>query len=251
MENTQDPTLTKDGDKPNPEVETAKEETTSEPKGESKTQESRQVVDYESKFKASQDESIRLKKENERLDEQWKKINPILQTLNDNPEIMQEVDDAYTGNSTGVQQSQTQTKVIDALVEKKVREQVNPMREAMDIDQKQRIKESFDGFTKKFPDAIKHWDKIERNLKGMKAAGYPLEQGLENAYFLAKKDEAVKQGKKEMAFEIYQRDQAAVSGGATSGSGPEDSKDLNSEESKVAEGLGIKKTDYADSKERI
>lgn len=250
MENKQDQTLIKDGDKPNPDIKTAKEEKTSDEKKSQKL-ETKSVIDYESKFKASQDESIRLKKENEKLNEHWEKISPIMQVLNDNPDIMQDVDNAYSGDNTGVPQSQTQTKVIDALVSKKVQEQLTPMREAMDIDQRQKVESSFNDFTKKFPDAIKHWDKIERNLKGMKAAGYPLEQGLENAYFLAKKDEAVKQGKKEMAFEIYKRDQAAVGGGADTSSSPEDSKELNSAEKKVVEGLGLKGEEYADSKKDI
>jgi len=235
----------------NPDKGTAKADQTAksggEPTGEKKVQEPTPGIDYETKFKASQEEAIRLRKALEAKEEQWSKIDPVLQTLNDNPELMQAVDEAYTRTTSGLP-SETQTKIIEALVEKKVKERLMPVQEEIELDRRSRVEKAFADFTKKHPDALANWAQIERNLKGMKASGYPLEEGLENAYFLAKKDEAVRQGKKEMAFEIFQQQQASAGGGASASSGSGDDSALTAEEEKVARELGLKSEDYAASK---
>ena len=214
---------------------------------ETKEQKPLPAVDYEAKFKASQDEAIRLKKALEGEQERWEKISPVLQTLNDNPDLMRAVDDAYTSTSSGLP-NETQTKIIESLVEKKLKDQLAPVRAELDADRRSRVERAFTDFTKRFPDAIEHWDKIERNLQGMKAAGYPLEEGLENAYFLAKKEEAKKAGKKELAFEIYQREQVVASGGSSTGSGADDESAMTADEKKVARELGLKDEEYTAAK---
>ncbi len=245
MATKKDQTSKADDQKVKPENETAEADQTAE-KEQPKEQEPK--IDYESKFKASQDEAMKLKTSWESLKGQWDKITPILQILNDHPDLMQQIDEVYTGSSTA-KQSLTQTQIIDALLTKKLEEKLHPLVQEIDMGRKQQAEKAFAEFIKKFPDAQKHWSEIEKNLKGMKAIGYSLEEGLENAYFLTKKEEAKKQGKKEMAFEIYQRDQVAASGGSATGSASSEEA-LTPEEQKVAEELGLKKEDYAANKSK-
>ena len=61
---------------------------------------------------------------------------------------------------------------------------------------------------------------------------------------LAKKDAAKQSGKKEMAFSIYQKEQASTSGGASIAVG-ESLPQLNEDQKKVAHSFGIKEEVYA------
>lgn len=193
---------------------------------------------------------MRLKKSLESAEEQWQRVTPILNILNENPEIMRQVDDVYTGSSSGPTNSASQAQILDALVERKTKEKLGPILSEIDQDRRQRVEDDFKEFVTRYPDAKDHWPVIEQQLKGQKAAGIPLKEGLENAYFIAKKNEVKKQGKKEMAFEIYQREQAVAAGGSSSsfGSGEDG---LTAEESKVAQELGLKPEDYQSSKLKI
>jgi len=250
--NKQDQTSKQDGDQsPNPAEETAAAEQTAGSEAKASDEKNAKAKEKEAelitKLKASQDEAIRLRKAYDELNNSWVKVTPVLKVLSDNPDIMKQVDDAYSGNSTVQARTATQSKIDEALMEKKMAEKLAPVMQEIEFERRHKVEKAFNEFVKKYPDAPDIWEKIERNLKGMKAAGYPLEEGLENSYFLAKKEDAIKQGKKEMAFEIYQRDQASMSGGSSANSDSGDSA-LTAEEEKVAKELGLKTDDYAGAK---
>jgi hypothetical protein len=190
-------------------------EETSEETAEKETQETEpSEPDYKVKFRESQKEAVRLAKELKEL--KAKKPEP-------QPEVVE---------------TESEGETIDQIVEKKVQEKVAPIV----IEQEEK---RVDGWLEKNPDAYDYLKEIEDNYTIM--PGNNVEQKLENAFLIAKKDAAKKEGKKEMAFELYRKQQASESGGASISEG-ESLPSLTEEEKKVAQAFGIKEEAYAKNK---
>lgn len=171
-------------------------------------------VDYKIKFRESQKEAVRLSKELKEL--RTKKTSEPVETV-----------ETETGGET-----------LDQIVEKKVREKIAPLT-------KQQEEERVDKWLGKNPGAYDYLKEIEDNWQNI--PGKTTEEKLENSFLLAKKDAMKQAGKKEMAFSIYQKEQASTSGGASVSVG-ESLPDLSEEEKKVAQAFGIKEEVYAKSK---
>jgi len=190
-------------------------EETSEETAEKETQETKPEpeIDYLVKFRESQKEAVRLAKELKEL--KAKTAEPV------------ETVETETGGET-----------IDQIVEKKVQEKLAPLT-------KQQEEEKVDKWLNKNPDAYDYLKEIEDNWQNI--PGKSVEEKLENSFLLAKKDAAKKAGEKEMAFSIYQKEQASTSGGASITPG-ESLPELTEEEKKVAQAFGIKEEAYAKRK---
>jgi len=171
-------------------------------------------IDYKVKFRESQKEAIRLSRELKEL-----KTKPVAEPV--------EMVETETGGET-----------LDQIVEKKVREKLAPLT-------KQQEEEKVDKWLNKNPDAYDYLKEIEDNWQTI--PGKSVEEKLENSFLLAKKDAAKQAGKKEMAFSIYQKEQASTSGGASMTAG-ESLPELTEEEKKVAQSFGIKEEAYAKNK---
>jgi len=171
-------------------------------------------IDYKVKFRESQKEAIRLSRELKEL-----KTKPVAEPV--------EMVETETGGET-----------LDQIVEKKVREKLAPLT-------KQQEEEKVDKWLNKNPDAYDYLKEIEDNWQTI--PGKSVEEKLENSFLLAKKDAAKQAGKKEMAFSIYQKEQASTSGGASMTAG-ESLPELTEEEKKVAQAFGIKEEAYAKNK---
>jgi len=190
---------------------------TSSETAEKETQKTEPEVDYKVKFRESQKEAVRLSKE--------------LKELKSKPTVPQpEPVETDTGGET-----------IDQIVDKKVQERLAPLT-------KQQEEERVDKWLSKNPDAYDHLKEIEDNWQSV--PGKSTEEKLENAFLLARKDVAKQAGKKEMAFSIYQKEQASTGGGASIAQG-ESLPDLTEEEKKVAQSFGISEEAYAKRKQEI
>lgn len=175
------------------------------------------VVDYKVKFRDSQREAIRLAKE--------------LETLK-----------AKTTEPEGVEKVETETEgeTLDQIVDKKVQERLTPL-------QKEQQEDRVNKWLDDNPKALDHLKEIEDAYPTM--PGKTVEQKLENAYLIATKEAAKQAGKKEMAFSIYQREQAVVSGGGASSAGAESSlPPLSDAEKQVARSFGLSEEAYAKRK---
>lgn len=173
-------------------------------------------VDYKVKFQESQKEAVRLYKELKDLKE--KATSAPVETV-----------ETETGGET-----------IDQIVERKVQDKIAPLT-------KQQEEEKVEKWLDKNPEAYDYLKEIEDNWQ--KIPGKTIEQKLENSFLLAKKDAMKQAGKKEMAFSIYQKEQASASGGASVSAG-ESLPDLSEEEKKVAQAFGIKEEVYAKNKQK-
>lgn len=171
-------------------------------------------IDYKVKFRESQHEAVRLAKELKELKAKGAE-QPLEQV-----------------------ETETDSETLDQIVEKKVLEKVAP------ITKEQQERKVDDWFNKN-PDAYDYLKEIEDNWESI--PGKNVEQKLENAFLIAKKDAAKQAGRKEMAFSIYQKEQASASGGASI-SMSESLPDLSEEEKKVAQAFGIKEEVYAKNK---
>jgi len=190
-------------------------EVTSEKTAEKETQETEPKVDYKVRWQEQAKENIRLSKK-------LKEIEAEKPT-----ETQPETVETETGGET-----------IDQIVEKKVQEKVAPIM----VEQQEK---KVDDWLNKNPDAYDYLKEIEDNY--VKMPGKNVEQKLENAFLIAKKDAIKNSGKKEMAFSLYQKEQASASGGAFVPTG-ESLPDLTEEEKKVAQSFGIKEEVYAKNK---
>jgi len=135
-------------------------------------------------------------------------------------------------------ETETGGETLDQIVEKKVQEKVAPFT-------KQQQEEKVDKWLDKNPEAYDYLKEIEDNWASL--PGKTVEEKLENSLLLAKKDAAKQAGKKEMAFSIFQKEQASTSGGTPITVG-ESLPELTEEEKKVAQSFGIKEEVYAKSK---
>ena len=133
----------------------------------------------------------------------------------------------------------TEGKTLDEIVAQKVQEQVAPLV----VKQEE---EKVEKFFKKNPEAMDYLKDIEDSYQKM--PGKSTEAKLENAFLLAKKDAAKDAGKKEFAFNLYQKEQAISSGGGSTSSQGESLPSLTEEERKVALALGITEEAYAKRK---
>lgn len=203
-------------------------------------------TDWEQKWKASQDGAIKTAQELKEFKQKWEQITPILQILQDSPELMEQVDSVYQEQFS----PKASTKVIESLVDKKVQERLAPYQQEIEVDKTARVKKAFDDFVKKYPDATKQWGNIERLLPAFKNAGYPVEEALEKSYLLSNIDEAKKQGKKELAIELFNREQASFAGGFSGGQDKDTAVGLSEAEKKVAKALGIPDEEYAKNKSK-
>ena len=165
-------------------------------------------VDYKVKFIESQKEAIRLSKE--------------LKELKSQPEPVK----------TDAEDS------LDQIVERKVQEKIAPLT-------KQQEEEKVEKWLGKNPEAYDYLKEIDDNWKNV--PGKSLEEKLENSLLLAKKDAMKQAGKKEMAFSIYQKEQASVSGGSSI-SGGESLPSLTEEEKQVAQAFKMSEEEYAKQK---
>jgi len=172
-------------------------------------------VDYKVKYRESQKEAIRLAKKLKEV-EAKKIVEP-------QPEVVE---------------TESEGETIDQIVEKKVQEKVAPIM----VEQQEK---KVDDWLNKNPEAYDYLKEIEDNYTKM--PGKSVEQKLENAFLIAKKDAIKNSGKKEMAFSLYQKEQASASGGASVSTG-ESLPDLTEEEKKVAQAFGIKEEVYAKNK---
>jgi len=194
--------------------ETLKEETSDETAEEKDTLQQKtsdQQIDYKARFVESQREAIRLKKELDSFKEAQK-------VSAEEPE---------------------EGETLDEIVERKVQEKIAPLT-------KEQEEAKVDNFLKKNPEAMDYLKDIEENYTKM--PGKSVEVKLENAFVLAKKDAMKQAGKKEMAFTLYQKEQAIASGGGVSAAPEEGLPDLTEEERKVAQSMGIKEETYAKRK---
>lgn len=195
--------------------ETLPEETSEETAQEKETPEEKTTEpDYKVKFRESQREAIRLAKELKGL-----KAKP-------SEEKSEEVE-SETGET------------LDQIVEKKVQEKIAPLT-------KQQQEEAVDRWLDRNPDAVDYLQYIEDSYQSM--PGKSVSEKLENAFLVAKKDAMKTAGKKEMAFALYQKEQAVVGGGGASGSAGESLPELTAEEKKVAQAMGIGEEAYAKRK---
>lgn len=130
-----------------------------------------------------------------------------------------------------------EAKTIKEIVDKAVEEKVAPFT----IEQE---RERVDKWLETHPESYDYLKQIEDNY--IDTPGANVEAKLENALLIAKKDAMKEAGKKEMAFSIYQKEQAVVSGGGVSSTGAESAlPPLSEEEKKVARSLGLKEDTYA------
>ncbi len=182
---------------------------------EKETQATEPEVDYKVKFRESQKEAIRLARELKEV--KGKSIVPQPESI-----------ETETGGET-----------IDQIVDKKVQERLAPLT-------KQQDEEKVDKWLGKNPDAYDYLKEIEDNWQNV--PGKSTEEKLENSFLLAKKDAMKQAGKKEMAFSIYQKEQAISSGGGASVPAGESSPDLTEAEKKVAQSFGISEEAYAKRK---
>ena len=171
-------------------------------------------IDYKVKFRESQKEAVRLSKELKGL--KVKQTAEPVETI----------------------ETETEGETIDQIVEKKVQEKVAPIV----IEQEEK---KVDNWLTKNPGAYDYLKEIEDSYTNM--PGGNVEQKLENAFLIAKKDAMKESGKKEMAFSIYQKEQASTSGGASIAAG-ESLPELTEEEKKVAQAFGMTEEAYAKSK---
>lgn len=215
-------TLEDDTPKSTPEKTAKEKETPQEPEKEpEKTPE--EPVDYKFKYdelgeryRAQREEAIRLKKELEKT----QKNEPKAET----PETV-ESDEGET---------------LDEIVDRKLQEKIAPLT-------KEQEKKAVDGFFKNNPDAMDYLEQIE--VAYPKMPGETISAKMENAFLVAKKDAMRDAGKKEMAFSLYQKEQAVASGGGASSSKAEGSlPSLNEEERQVATAMGITEEAYAKRK---
>jgi len=169
------------------------------------------TVDYKKKFIDSQREAIRLAKENESL-----KIQP---------------------KEAETKRVETD---IDSSIDKKVQEKIAPL-------MAQQTKDTIDKWFDKNPDAIDYLKDIDENY--LNTPGKTIAEKLENTYLIAKKDTMKEAGKKEMAFAIYQKEQAIASGGGASSQQSASSlPQLTTEEKQVARKMGLTEEVYAQRK---
>ena len=195
--------------------ETLGTEETSEETAEKDTQETKEPeVDYKVKFRESQKEAIRLAKE--------------LKEFRANAPVSEEKSE-----------TKSDTETLDQIVEKKVQEKIAPLT-------KQQEEERVDKWLNKNQEAYDYLKQIEENWQII--PGKTVEEKLENSLLLAKKDAMKQAGKKEMAFSIYQKEQASTSGGGISAPASEGLPELTEEEKKVAQAFGIKEEIYAKNK---
>lgn len=192
-----------------------KDETQQETSSETAGKETQQTTepDYKTKFTESQKEAIRLAKENKELKA---KLEPKEKT-----------------------ETEEKGETLAEIVEKKVRETIAPIT-------KEQQEARVDQWIANNPDVSDHLAQVVENYDKM--PGKNIEEKLENAFLIAKKNSAKEAGKKEMAFAFYQKGQAATGGGGASGSQSESLPDLTAEERKVARALGVKDEDYAKNK---
>lgn len=182
--------------------------------GEEQTPQKTDEVDYKAKYLESSKEAIRLKKELEKYNGDKK------------PEKAEVKPEAEKGD-------------LDEVISRKVKEVVNPyIRE----QEEKRV----DDWLKKNSDAVDYLEKIQENYGNM--PGKSVEEKLENALLVAKKDKAKESGKKEMAFSFYQRDQIIASGGAGADSSGETLPILSAEEKRIAKNMKISEEAYAKRK---
>lgn len=175
-----------------------------------KTTESK--VDYETKFKESQKEALRLR-----------------------TKVME-----FEKTQKPEEGKETETPDLGELVSKEVQEQIAPLKA-------QAAKDVVDSFLKNNLEAVDYLKEINELLPN--SPGKTIDEKLENAYLIASKDAMKEAGKTEMAFALYQRGQAIVSGGGASSSGTEGSLPLlTQEEKKVAKGMGLTEEAYAKRK---
>lgn len=210
---TLEETLTDDKPKETSE-EKAGKETPKEPKKEPK-ETTEPTVDYKAKFVESQREGIKLAKKVKELEEVPKSKEPV------------ETIESKTGET------------LDEIVEKKVQEKIAPLTKV----QKEKEEQIVESFFKDRPDTMDHIKEIEELYPTM--PGKTTEQKLENAHLLVKKDAMKEAGKKEMAFNLYQKEQVVASGGGDSSSTGESLPTLSEEEKQVAQALGLNEEAYA------
>lgn len=201
----------------NPPKEETSEETAEEketPKEETPKETNEPVVDYKAKFRDSQKEAIRLKNKVTDLETKVPKEEP----KEDND--------------------------LETIVGKKVQEAVAPFTQKQEQEERNIV----DKFIYDNPEAMDHLEEFENKLPQMRKVSKNLGEALENTFLLVRKDAAKQAGKKEMAFSLYQKEQAIASGGGASSSKTEESSELTGEERKVAQGLRIKEEAYAKRK---
>ena len=128
---------------------------------------------------------------------------------------------------------------LEEIVTKKVQETVAPLIKSQE-------QARMDQWLNKHPDSYDHLAKITELFQD--TPGKTIEEKMENAYLIARKEAAREQGKREMAFTIYQREQAVSSGGGASISSGESLPILTEDERKVARALGVKEEAYAKRK---
>ena len=193
-----------------PEIGTAEEKETLEKKT------TEPEIDYMVKFRESQKEGVRLAKKVKELEE---KIPP---------------------ETTEKVETETEGETLDQIVEKKVREKVAPF--TIEAERKK-----VDSWLESHPESYDYLKQIEDNY--MDTPGTTAEEKLENALLIAKKDAMKEAGKKEMAFSIYQKEQAVASGGGASSSAGEGTLPLlSNEEKQVALSMGLTEEAYAKRK---
>jgi len=168
-------------------------------------------VDYKTKFVASQQEALRLKKE---LDAKQKAPEEDKVAPKETPDLT-------------------------AIVQKEVRAQIAPLTEAQE-------KAKVDDFLARNPDAATYLKEIDDMLPTVPGKGTT--ERLENAYLLAKKGAMREAGKTEMAFALHQQKQAITSGGGASSSKSESSTPLTADEREVAQKMNLTHEEYAKSK---
>lgn len=207
---TSEETLEEDNPK---ETSEEKAEETETPAEETPKETTEPEIDYKAKFRESQREGIRLAKELKKANEPKK------------PEKVE---------------TEADTDTLDQIVEKKVQEQIAPLTAKQDD-------EKVNKFLKDNPDAMDYLKEIDETYSKM--PGKTVEVKLENAFLVAKKDAMKETGKKEMAFSLYQKEQAVASGSGASSSGAESSSlPLTTEEKQVASAMGLKEEAYAKRK---
>ena len=215
-------------------------------------------VDYKVKFSESSREAQRLLDENKALNEEKQQLQPIIDTVWENPEILSQVQNAYTRKTDPTYQDTAVPQIgpiTDRIVENKVREAVTPLTKQLEEEQRMRVQESVSEFNQRHPDAIEGtatWTQILEWLPAMRAKGLPLKQGLEKAYEIVTIDKAKASGKLEAVKGLFEKQQAAASAGSSAADSKTRSEDveMTSEERKVAASLGIKQEIYAKNKRK-
>jgi len=189
---------------------------TSEETAEKETQETKPEpeVDYKVKFRESQKEAVRLSKE------------------------LKELKGKATSQPAETVETETGGETLDQIVDKKVQERLAPLN-------KQQEEAKVDKWLDKNPEAIDYLKEIEENWSNI--PGKSVEEKLENSFLLAKKDAMRNSGKKEMAFALYQKEQASTSGGASIPAG-ESLPSLTEDEKKVAQAFVMTEEAYVKQK---